>query len=218
LRHIKAAKREGSYCHADPSARQGTTRVRKICIIQGHPTPGDKHFGQALARAYAQAAAAAGHEVETIQVADLEFPILRSKLDWDAGEVPAVIGKAQAAIGWAQHLLIIHPLWMGSMPALLKAFFEQALRPGFALSTSDGARWSKRLTGRSARVVVTMGMPGFVYRWYFGAHGLKSLTQTLALVGIAPCRTTVIGSIEAMTDRQRRKWLDHLAALGRRAA
>jgi len=55
-----------------------------------------------------------------------------------------------------------------------------------------------------------MGMPGFICRWYFGAHGLKNLTQALALVGIAPCRTTLIGMIEAMDDRKRRKWLDHL--------
>jgi putative NADPH-quinone reductase len=192
--------------------------MRRICIIQGHPTPGDKPFGQALARAYAKAAADAGHALKTIQVADLDFPILRSKEDWDAGEVPGAIAQAQAAIGWAQHLVILHPLWMASMPALLKAFFEQALRPGFALSTAPGSGWSKRLKGRSARVVVTMGMPGLIYRFYFGAHGLKSLTQTLALVGIAPCRTTVIGRIEAMTDRQRHKWLEHLGALGRRGA
>ena len=199
-----------------PQERQ--LQVRRICIIQGHPTPGEKHFGHALARAYAQGAADAGHEVKTIRVADLEFPILRSKQDWDEGQVPPAIRKAQEAIGWAQHLCIIHPLWMGSMPALLKAFFEQTLRPGFALSTSGRGGWTKRLSGRSARVVVTMGMPAFIYRWYFGAHGLKSLTQNLALVGIAPCRTTVIGSIEAMEDRKRRKWLDRLGALGRRAA
>jgi putative NADPH-quinone reductase len=100
------------------------------------------------------------------------------------------------------------------MPALLKAFFDQALRPGFALSTSGKGGWTKRLSGRGARVVVTMGMPAFIYRWYFGAHGLRSLTQNLVLVGIAPCRTTVIGSIEAMNDRKRRKWLDRLGTLG----
>ena len=41
-----------------------------------------------------------------------------------------------------------------------------------------------------------MGMPALIYRWYFGAHGLKSLTQNLSLVGIAPCQTTLIGMIE----------------------
>jgi putative NADPH-quinone reductase len=107
-------------------------------------------------------------------------------------ELPPAIAKAQLAIGWAQHLLIVHPLWIGSMPALLKAFFEQALRPGFALSPTPKGGWSKLLSGRRARVVVTMGMPASIYRWYFGAPWLKSLTQNLGLVGVAPCRTTLI--------------------------
>jgi len=63
-----------------------------------------------------------------------------------------------------------------------------------------------------------MGMPSLIYRWYFGAHGLKSLTQNLSLVGIAPCRSTLIGMVEAMHVGQRSKWLGRLRALGKRAA
>ena len=86
------------------------------------------------------------------------------------------------------------------------------------MSTALKGNWTKLLSGRTARVVVTMGMPGFIYRWYFGAHGLKSLTQNLSLVGIAPCRSTLIGMIEAMDDGKRQRWLDRLRALGGRAA
>ena len=75
------------------------------------------------------------------------------------------------------------------MPALLKGFFEQALRPGFAMALTPKGM-AKLLSGRSARVVVTMGMPALIYRWYFGAHGLKSLAQNLALVGIRPRRSS----------------------------
>ena len=63
-----------------------------------------------------------------------------------------------------------------------------------------------------------MGMPAFAYRWYFGAHGLKSLTQNLALVGIKPRRSMLVGMIEAISDTKRRTWLDHLRQLGREAA
>ena len=192
--------------------------MTRICIIQGHPTAGEEHFCHALAGAYAGGAADAGHEVKTIIVADLDFPVLRSKQDWDSGQAPPAIAAAQETIRWAQHLLIIHPLWIGSMPALLKAFFEQALRPGFAMSTSAKGSWTKLLTGRTARVVVTMGMPALIYRWYFGAHGLKSLTQNLSLVGIAPCRSTLVGMVEAIDDGKRRRWLDRLRALGGQAA
>ena len=77
-------------------------------------------------------------------------------------------------IGWAQHLLIIHPLWIGSMPALLQAFFEQALRPGFAMSRDAKGGWSKLLSGRGARVVVTMGMPAFIYAGTSGRPASKA--------------------------------------------
>jgi putative NADPH-quinone reductase len=61
-------------------------------------------------------------------------------------------------------------------------------------------------------------MPALIYRWYFGAHGLKSLTQNLALVGIAPCRSTLVGMVEAIDDGKRRRWLERLRALGGQAA
>jgi putative NADPH-quinone reductase len=190
--------------------------MRHICIIQGHPTTGGGHFCHALAEAYAEGAAAAGHDVRTIAVADMDFPLLRSKHDWDSGEAPPAIASAQEAITWAEHLVVIHPLWVGMMPALLKGFIEQTFRPGFAMRPSATGGWTKLLTGRSARVVVTMGMPALIYRWYFGAHAVKSLAQNLALIGIRPCRHTLIGMIEGLTDEKRRTWLEHLRDLGRR--
>ena len=35
------------------------------------------------------------------------------------------------------------------------------------------------MSGKSARIVVTMGMPGFWYRWYFRAHSLRSLQRNI---------------------------------------
>lgn len=52
----------------------------------------------------------------------------------------------------------------------------------------------KVLSGRSARVVVTMGMPAVIYRWYFRAHSVKSLERNLlGIVGVAPVHETLIG-------------------------
>jgi putative NADPH-quinone reductase len=44
------------------------------------------------------------------------------------------------------------------------------------------------------------------------------LTQNLALVGIKPRRSTLVGMIEAMSDRKRPAWLHRLNALGHAAA
>lgn len=194
--------------------------TKRILLVQGHPDAGSPHLGHALADAYAQGASAAGHDVERIEVATLDFPLLRSKADWDHGVVPATLEPAQHAIVRAQHLVLFFPLWLGGMPALLKGFLEQVARPGFALAPDDQqGSHAKLLSGRSARVVVTMGMPALVYRWYFRAHSVRALERNiLGFVGFAPVRETLVGSVEGQSDGDRKQWLGKLAALGRRAA
>ena len=59
------------------------------------------------------------------------------------------------------------------MPALFKAFLEHIFRPGFAMEYRKEGFPKRLLAGRSARIVVTMGMPVMMYRWYFGAYGLR---------------------------------------------
>lgn len=125
---------------------------------------------------------------------------------------------AQDEIGWSEHIVIVCPLWLGSMPALFKGFLEQAMRPGFAVPDLENAKgWPVgRLKGRSARVVVTMGMPAFVYRWFFGADSLKSLERNiLKFVGIKPIRETLIGLVGAKESAGREGWLKTMEALGR---
>lgn len=189
---------------------------RRIVVIQGNPDSSVRHFGHALADIYAEAAIEAGHEVRRVEVAQLDFPVLRSKAEWDT-PLPASLGEAQAAIGWADHLVIVFPLWLGTMPALLKAFLEQVMRPGFAFvpAVGTGGGWRKALKGKSARLVVTMGMPALFYRWYFLAHGVRGLERNiLKFSGISPVRLTLLGMVES-SEPTRRRWLEKLGALGR---
>jgi putative NADPH-quinone reductase len=190
---------------------------RHITIIEGHPDVSSERFGRALANAYAKGAGEAGHEVTRIAVGALDFEVLRSREDWENGMPAGSIRQAQEMIGRADHLVLLYPLWLGTMPALLKAFLEQVFRPGFAIGKSDGGTaWTKQLKGKSARIVVTMGMPAFVYRWYFGAHSLKSLERNiLGFVGIGPIRTSLIGMVETKSDAKRTRCLEKLRALGR---
>ncbi len=63
----------------------------------------------------------------------------------------------------ADHLVLIFPLWLGTLPAILKGFLERVLRPELVDSAKTGV-FAKPLKGKSVRIVMTMGMPGFVYR------------------------------------------------------
>jgi len=191
-------------------------RRRRILLIQGHPDPAGGRFCHALADAYARGAEARGSEVERCQVAALDFPLLRTKSDFQHGDAPETLRPIQPAIERADHLVIVYPLWLGTMPALLKAFMEQVFRPGFvAESRADGWQRPSRLKGKSARVIVTMGMPAIIYRWYFRAHGLRNLERNiLRFCGIRPVKDTLIGLVEVMSDAERRRWLERVEGLG----
>ncbi|HQR14687.1 MAG TPA: NAD(P)H-dependent oxidoreductase [Nitrospira sp.] len=191
---------------------------KRITIIQGHPDGQARHFCHALADEYAKGCEDGGHTVRRVDVAMLEIPVLRTKEDFERGQAPDFIRPAEEAISWADHLVIVYPLWLGSMPALLKAFFEQVFRPGVAFQYQpDGTTAKKFFAGKSARVVVTMGMPAWVYRWWYRAHSLKSLQRNiLQFCGIKPAKATLIGNIESMTAQQRASWLDEMRGFGER--
>lgn len=191
----------------------------RILLIVGHPDATRRHFCHALADAYAAGARGRGHDVRLVDIARLDVTLLRSKDEWEQGSVPAALAPAQRDIQWAQHVVLFFPLWLGDMPALLKAFLEQVARPGFALDKQAcNPLQARLLKGRSARVVVTMGMPALVYRWYFRAHSVKALERNiLGFVGFAPVRETLVGSVESLDEAAGVAWLDKLRRLGARA-
>jgi putative NADPH-quinone reductase len=192
----------------------------RILLLEGHPDAEGLHLSHALADAYALGAELAGHEVRRVQVAKLDFPLLRSQQDWAHGEVPAALEQVQTDIAWAQHLVLFFPLWLGDMPAMLKGFLEQVVRPDFAFRSEGGRPTNpKGLQGRSARVVVTMGRPSGLYGWYLRVFGISSLEHNiLRFVGIAPVRQTLIGLADRLGVEGALKWASKLHKLGASAA
>jgi putative NADPH-quinone reductase len=189
---------------------------RRIVIIQGHPDSSKEHFGHALAAAYVKGAREGGHDVRSIIVAELDFPLLRTYEDFYKGKPVTVIQQCQDDIRWTDHLVIMYPLWMGTMPALLKGFIEQVFRPGFTMLPDEQGKHGKQLLkGKSAHIVVTMGMPALVFRWYFGAHSLKSLERNiLRFTGIGPIKESLIGLVENRPAR-RKRWLEKMYGFGK---
>jgi putative NADPH-quinone reductase len=192
--------------------------MTKIVIIQGHPDPAGDHLCHALAGAYGAAAEEAGHSVTRIDIARLRIEFLRNQAEQEEGMPNEDILSAQHKIREAEHLVFVYPLWLGGMPALLKAFLEQVARPGFAYDPSKGPFGGKLLSGRSARVIVTMGMPAWWYRVVYRAASLAALRiGILNFVGIKPVRATLIGMVGGK-DFDADGWLMRMAKLGGDAA
>lgn len=193
--------------------------ARRIVVIQGHPDPDPRRLCRALADAYAEGARAAGHSVTRVDIATLDVPLLRTQHAFEHEPAPESLRPAQEAIVGAEHVVLVFPLWLGTMPALVKAFLEQVMRPGVAFAYQEKGNPKLLLAGRSARLVVTMGMPAFVYRFWYFAHGLKGLERNiLRFVGIKPVHETLFGMVGAAGEAKRRSWLEKMRTLGARGA
>ena len=197
----------------------GDALTKRIVLIDAHPDPDERRFCHALAKAYCAGAESGGHSVRRVTLAQLKISFLHKREEWEESDPNESIQHCQQAIAWSEHIVIIYPLWLGSLPALLQAFLEQTFRPGFAIAKGKRTLWPGLLKGKSARIVVTMGMPSLFYRLYFGAHSLKTLKRNiLGFAGISPIRETLIGSVESGGAVRHKKIIDQMTALGLRGA
>jgi putative NADPH-quinone reductase len=104
------------------------------------------------------------------------------------------------------------------MPALLKGFLEHVFRPGFAMEYKKQGFPKRLLTGRSARIVVTMGMPVLLYRWYFGAYGVRGFERSmLSFAGIKPIRESFYG-LTFSDEKKRARWIKDMSSYGARGS
>jgi len=108
-------------------ARPQEAHIVKTIVIQGQPDPSGNRLCHALAAAYVECARAVGHKVQYFDAAQLNFPLLRAQEDWQQGitVTPRSLREAQAACAVAQtaKLVLIYPLWLGTLPALVYRWF-----------------------------------------------------------------------------------------------
>ena len=192
--------------------------MAKIMVVVGHPQQHNT-FCEALGKAYAEGAERAGHAVTLFALARMSFdPILREGYHQEQPLEPD-LKSAYQALSACDHLVIVFPLWCGDMPALLKGFIERLLQPDLIKrqSTESAMDWHI-FSNKTARIVMTMGMPVSIYRWWYRGHALKLLKRNiLHFVGIKPVRDTLYGMIATSKPEQRERWLAEMRELGAKA-
>ncbi|MBM3529311.1 MAG: flavodoxin family protein [Alphaproteobacteria bacterium] len=188
--------------------------MSRIMIVVGHAQ--HTTFCEALGRAYRDGAESAGHSVRLFVLSQMQFdPILREGYRTTQTLEPD-LADAYATLAACDHLVLIFPLWCGDMPAILKGFIERILQPDLIAreNTENAMNW-RIFSNKSARIVMTMGMPVSIYRWYYRGHALKLLKRNiLHFIGIKPARDTLYGMIGTSKPQQRERWLDEMRALG----
>lgn len=168
----------------------------RIYLLLGHPST--TSFNGALADAYEDSARAAGHEVRRQSLGELAFdPVLRHGYNVIQPLEPDLVA-AQENITWCEHWVLFYPIWWGSVPALLKGFFDRALTPGYAFHYHDhDPMWDGLLKGRSGHIFTTSDAPNLWTRIAYRSSDLGTVkTATLGFCGIKPIRVTRFGRMK----------------------
>ena len=188
--------------------------MKKIVIINGHPKKDS--FCNVLCDTYKAAANASGYEVVLINLYELKFNLDLQNGFSSTRELEPDIIFAQEKIKWADHLVIIYPVWWGSIPAIMKGFIDRVFLPGFAFQKRENSVWwDKLLKNKSARIISTLDQPAWYYWLIYREPSNNAMKKlTLQFSGISPVSLTTIGPIRLSKDTYRQNWLKKIERLG----
>ncbi len=188
--------------------------MKKILILNANPD--EDSLCNALAYKYLEGAKKSDYKIKIVNLRELDFdPILHHGYN-KVQELEDDLKEQQELIKWCEHLVIVAPLWWGSVPALLKGYFDRVLLPGFAFKFKpDGKGWDKLLTGRSSTVIYTQGAPFFFSFLFMGDAFWKILNKAvLDFCGFKPVKRFALGGASKASEKKREEWLEKAYFLG----
>ena len=189
--------------------------MKKTVVILGHQS--NDSFCAYLSEKYCEGAKASGSEIKRINVGELDFAPFLENGYLKKQIIEPDIKDAQEKIKWCDHLVFVYPTWWATPPALLKAFIERTLLPGFAFQYKKSKHivaWDKFLNNKSARIISTMDTPPIFYKWIIGDPGYKMMKDILNFCGIKPVAKTYFGSVKMSSEAARQKWIDKCYNIG----
>lgn len=188
--------------------------MKNILIVNGHPNPSSFNF--ALAEAYEKGAIQSGVNVETIVISELNFdPNLRFGYQKRMELEPDLL-ESWRKIQEANHIVWIHPVWWGGLPATTKGFIDRLFLPGMAFQYRENSVWwDKLLKGKTAHIITTLDQPSWYYRFFFGRPSVNQLKKsTLEFCGVKPVKVSYIGIVKTSDSTQRQNWLKKVYDFG----
>lgn len=188
--------------------------MKRIVIINGHPNKESFNYG--LVEAYKKGAIRSGAEVEEIVIADLKFnPNLEFGYQKRIELEPDLL-EAWEKIQSANHLVWIHPVWWGGLPAITKGFIDRLFLPGLVFRPRENSVWwDKLLKGKTAHIITTLDQPSWYYLLFFKSPSVNQLKKSvLEYCGVKPVKVTYVGIVKLSNEDQRKKWLQQIEILG----
>ncbi len=156
-------------------------------------------------------------EVQEIIISNLKFnPNLEFGYQKRTELEPDLL-NAWEKIKWADHLVWVHPVWWGGLPAITKGFIDRLFLPGFAFQYKENSLfWDKLLNGKTAHIITTLDQPSWYYWLVYGRPSVNQLKKcTLKFCGINQVKVSYFGIIKKSNERTRQKWISTIEKLGK---
>lgn len=192
----------------------------KTLIVFNHPYGGS--YCASIMAAVEKGLDKSSQPYKTINLDQEEFdPVMRSKdLIAFAGagrtgeEALAVVDEMviryKGMLEWAEHLVMIFPIWWMTMPAMTKGFIDKVIFPAIAYTMEDG-RLKSRLPLERVTIITTMNTPAEAYRDMFNNALEGSLINgTFKKIGIEDVRWISLNEVRQVSDELRKSWLTHI--------
>ncbi|CAM3961743.1 NAD(P)H-dependent oxidoreductase [Pseudoalteromonas byunsanensis] len=179
--------------------------MKHILLLNGNPK--EKSFSKQLSDRY-EIAATEYAQVRRFDLSTMEFnPNLVAGYDQKQFLEPALV-QFQQALLWAEHIVIVSPIWWGGLPAKLKGLFDRTFLPGFAFSYEQANPLpTPHLCGKSARIILTMDAPSDFMQMQAKPVLEQLDVFTLQFCGIEKAAVSLFGGVIVADEAQRNTWL-----------
>lgn len=132
-----------------------------ILIVTAHPSP--HSHTKIIAETYAEARKARGHEVQILDLYAKENMMDYLTFDNIREYVPSKIQtRFKEQVRWAHEIVVVHPIWWGTPPAIMKNWVDMTFWARFAYRFTKEGEIEKLLVGKTAKVFATSGASS----WY----------------------------------------------------
>ena len=112
---------------------------------------------------------------------------------------------------WAEHLVMIFPIWWMSTPAMVKGFIDKVIFPGIVYKMDGGRLVSQLSSLHETTLITTMNTPADVYKERFDNSLEGSLIKgTFNQIGIHDVRWISLNMVKQVGDEKRWLWLDEI--------
>lgn len=192
----------------------------KTLIVFNHPYGGS--FCGAIMAAVEDGLKDSGQHFMTINLDQDDFdPVMRAK-DLLAFSGAGRIGEAaleetddlvkeyKPKLEWAEHMVMIFPIWWMTMPAMTKGFIDKVIFPAIAYNMDKG-RLVSRLKLKKVTIITTMNTPADIYKNTFhNAIEGCLVNGTFRQIGIEDVEWISLNGVKQATQEQRTAWLEDL--------